>query len=138
MRKQIEDLEKLVAELKVKLAEKERQDYESKQHVNFEIGDIVTNGNHIGVVAWTKNTTSFECSEDKGYMGIDLINGCRGFLGFAKRDDYKKVEDPYYLKSHKIEFELTGVEIECLLYYLRPGYSKEKEKTIKILESFKK
>ena len=117
MKEQIQELENQLKKLKEAYEAEQQKAYESKTHKHFEEGDIVTNGKDIGVVGWTENN-GCNCPYDKGYMGISLITGNRGFMAFAKRDEFEIVTDDYYTRQHKIEIELSGLEIEELKYTL--------------------
>ena len=73
-------------------------------------------------------------------MGISIINGSRGFLACAKRDEYDIVNDLYYTQNHSINIQLTGLEIEELKYTL--GYRNmnpniTKSKILDVLDSIK-
>ena len=113
MEEQIKELESQIKKLKEVYRVEQKKSYENKSHKNFNEGDIVTNGSNIGIVGWTENKAC-NCSLDSGYMGISLINGSRGFLAFAKRDEYEIVKDEYYINTHAIYIQLTGLEIESL------------------------
>ena len=119
MKEEIKKLEENLKELKKAYEQKQKEDYENKKHKNFKKGDLVTNGAETGIVGWTENKAC-DCPKEKGYMGISLITGSRGFKAFAKRDEYTLVKDKYYDKIHKVKIELTGIEIEELKYTL--GY----------------
>lgn len=120
MKKQIEQLENDLLELKKSYEIKERIEYENSVHKTFKEGDIVSRGNEVGIVGWTENK-AINCPESAGYMGISLITGTRGFLAPTKRDEWGLVNDPYYTNVYEIKLELTGLEIEDLLYYIGPS-----------------
>lgn len=120
MNKQIEQLENDLLELKKSYEIKERMAYENSVHKTFKEGDIVSRGNEVGIVGWTENK-AINCPESAGYMGINLITGTRGFLAPTKRDEWELVNDPYYTNVYEIKLELTGLEIEDLLYYIGPS-----------------
>jgi len=127
MEKEILELEALLARLKDVYRKQKKEQYENKLHKDFNVGDIVTNGEYIGTVRWTENKVS-GYGHDRGYMGIDLISGSRGFLAPVKRDDYKLVADSYYTDLHDISLQLTGLEIEELKYSLKIDASINKAK----------
>jgi len=137
MKEQIQELEIQLKKLKEAYDIEQKIAYENKPHKHFDEGDIVTNGKHIGIVGWTENKVC-DCPYDKGYMGISKINDNRGFLGFAKRDEYEIVNDEYYTQLHKIEIELTGLEIEELKYTLgwrNMNPNKTKSKMLDLLDA---
>ena len=137
MEDQIKELESQVKKLKEAYQVEQRNSYENKPHKNFNEGDIVTNGSNIGVVGWTENKACF-CPLDKGYMGISLINGSRGFLGFAKRDEYEIVSDGYYNNTHSVILTLTGLEVEELkntLGYRNCNPNKTKLRLLDLLDA---
>lgn len=117
MKDQIERLENQVKELKLAYENDQKARYESMQHKHFDVGNLVTDGEQIGVVGWTENKAC-DCPYESGYMGVSLINGNRGFLAFAKRDEWEVCEDSYYAETHKLEIKLTGFEIEEIKYSL--------------------
>lgn len=138
MKQEIQELENQLKKLKDAYELEQKTVYESKQHKHFDEGDIVTNGKDIGIVGWTENK-GCNCPYDKGYMGISLITGSRGFMAFAKRDEFELVTDDYYTKQHKIEFELSGLEIEELKHTLgwrNLNPNKTKSKMLDLLETF--
>jgi len=137
MTDQIKKLEEALKELKETHATQEKKEYESKTHKTFSSGDIVTNGNTVGVVGWTENKL-IGCEYDKGYMFLNYITNPRGG-GVVKRDDFDLVTDPYYTKTHVMQFALTGLEIEELKYSL--GYrncnpNPTKDKIYSVLDCF--
>ena len=137
MKEQIQELENQVKKLKEAYEIEEKSSYENKPHKHFDEGDIVTNGSYIGIVGWTENL-GIGLSYDKGYMGISIINGNRGFFGGAKRDEYELVSDLYYTQNHSINIQLTGLEIEELIYtlgYRKMNPNKTKSKLRDLLES---
>lgn len=139
MKQEIEQLEKQLAELKKAYEKKEYQDYVKSPHKVFKEGDIITNGIDTGIVGWVENK-HMNITADMGYMGVGLISGTRGFASPLRRDEWELVNDPYYHNNHKIEIELTGLEIEGLLYYIGPenfNSNPAKTKLIKLLRSFR-
>lgn len=140
MKKEIELIESNLTELKRKYELQERMDYERAAHKVFTEGDIVRKDDMIGIVGWTEND-AINCPSHAGYMGVSLITGTRGFLAPTRRDEWDIVNDPYYRTNYKINIELTGLEIEDLLYYIGPqnfNPNESKSKLIDILKSFKK
>lgn len=140
MKEQIEKLEAQLKELKEVYEKEQRIKYESQIHVHFDEGDIVTNGKDIGIVGWTENKVC-NCPYESGYMGVSLITGSRGFLGFTKRDEWKKVDDEYFRSTFNIELALTGLEIEDLKYYIgsrNVNPNQSKTKLLDILDSIHK
>jgi hypothetical protein len=136
MKEQIEKLEAQLKELREVYENEQQIKYENQEHRHFEKGDVVTDGNYICVVEWTENK-GIDKPYEKGYMGASIINGSRGF-GTFKRDLFNKVEDPYYLSSHKIEIELTGIEIEEVKYSLgwrNMNTNKSKTKMLDVLDA---
>lgn len=139
MRKEIEQLEKQLIELKKAYEKKEHEDYTKSQHKEFKKGDIITNGIDTGIVGWIENK-HMNITADMGYMGVSLISGTRGFASPLKRDEWELVNDPYYMNTHELKLELTGLEIEDLLYYIGPrnfNHNAAKSKLIDLLKSFK-
>ena len=137
MKELITELEEKIKQLKKAHEEEEKSKYKQQPHKDFSKGDIVSNGTVIGVVEWTENK-GCNCPHEDGYMGINIINGNRGFSAFEKRDEYEKVNDPYYTDFHKMIFHLTGLEIEELKYSLGPSNcnpNKTKSKILDILNS---
>lgn len=133
----IKKMESNLNELKIAYAEEERNKYENKEHKHFEIGSIVSNGYFIGVVKWSHNT-AIDCPYQKGMMGVDILNGERGF-GCFKRDEFNLVEDDYYLSKYSLKVELTGIEIEDIKYSLRrTNPSQTTAKLLCILDNFHK
>ena len=129
MEKEIKEMESQIKKLKEAYQVEQKNAYENKPHKDFKEGDIVTNGNNIGIVGWTENKAC-NCPLESGYMGISLINGSRGFLAFAKRDEYKIVSDEYYINTHSVVLALTGLEIEELKYTLgQRNYNPNKTKS---------
>jgi len=132
----IEEIEKNLAAMKEAYAEEQKESYEKKEHKHFEVGEIVTDGNNVGVVGWTENKACGAAYE-MGYMGIDLINGNKGFMAFAKRDEFKLVESTFYNDVHDVKLSLTGVQIVDLKYRLRTTNSSETTREVmKILNLF--
>jgi hypothetical protein len=139
MKLEIEALEKNLAELKRKHELQERLDYENSPHKSFNSGDIVKNGDQVGIVGWTENK-GIKLPEQAGYMGVSLITGTRGFLSMTRRDEWELVTDPYYTNKYEIKTELTGLEIEDLLYYIGPknfNPNDTKSKLIVLLKSIR-
>lgn len=139
MKKEIEQLENSLAELKKKHELQERLDYENAAHKVFQEGDIVRKGDAVGIVGWTENN-AINCPHHAGYMGVSLITGTRGFLAPTRRDEWDMVNDPYYRNIYEIKIELSGLEIEDLLYYIGPlnfNPNTAKSKLIDLLKSFK-
>lgn len=139
MRKEIEQLEKQLVELKKAYEKKEHEDYTRAKHKDFKEGDIITNGVDTGIVGWVENK-HMNITADMGYMGVSLISGTRGFASPLKRDEWDIVNDLYYTNTYELKFELTGLEIEDLLYYIGPqnfNYNAAKSKLIDLLKSFK-
>lgn len=139
MKKEIEQLEIILAELKREYETQERLNYENATHKVFKEGDIVKKGNQIGIVGWVENG-AISCPEKSGYMGISLITGTRGFMAPARRDEWELVSDPYYKNSFEVKIELTGLEIEDLLYCIGPpnfNPNPAKSKLIDLLKSIK-
>ena len=137
MIEQINELGNQLKKLKAAYEIEQKSAYENRDHKHFNKGDIVTNGTDTGVVGWTENNAC-NCPYNKGYMGISLISGNRGFMAFAKRDDFDIVVDKYYSDNHNIRIELTGLEIEELKYTL--GYrnmnpNKTKSKLLDLLDA---
>lgn len=138
MKKEIEQLENSLAELKRKHELQERLDYESAAHKVFQEGDIVKKGDMIGLVGWIENK-AINCPGHAGYMGVSLITGTRGFLAPTRRDEWDIVNDPYYTSIFDVKIVLTGLEIEDLLYYIGPpnfNPNPAKQKLIDLLKSF--
>lgn len=139
MKKEIEQLENSLSELKRKHELQERLEYESSVHKVFEEGDIVKKGDLIGVVGWIENN-AINCPRKAGYMGVSLITGTRGFLAPTRRDEWELVNDSYYTNTYNLKLELTGLEIEDLFYYIGPinfNSNEAKSKLINVLRSFK-
>lgn len=139
MKLEIEALEKNLAELKRKHELQERLDYESSPHKSFKEGDIVKSGDQVGIVGWTENK-AIKLPEEAGYMGASLITGTRGFLSMTRRDEWELETDPYYTNKYEIKTELTGLEIEDLLYYIGPqnfNPNDAKSKLISLLKSIR-
>lgn len=119
MKEQIKKLEEQVAELKAAYEKEEKEKYENQEHRDFLKGDIVTDGTNVGIVDWTENM-AINCPHKRGYMGVHIISGRRGFAAPCKRDEWMHVDDPYYTTKHILKLELTGLELEELKYSL--GY----------------
>lgn len=139
MKKEIEQLESILAELKREYEIQERLNYENATHKAFKEGDIVKKGDQVGIVGWVENM-AINCPEKSGFMGVSLITGSRGFMAPARRDEWELVIDPYYKNSFEVKIELTGLEIEDLLYYIGPcnfNPNEAKSKLIDILKTFK-
>lgn len=139
MKLEIDELERNLVELKRKYELQERLDYESATHKAFAEGDIVKKGDVVGIVGWTENK-AINCPKNAGYMGVSLITGTRGFLAPTRRDEWELVNDPYYTNPYEVKLELTGLEIEDLLYYIGPSNfnpNPAKQKLIDLLKSFK-
>ena len=117
MKEQIEELKNKVKEIETAYALEQKQSYENKPHKHFDKDDLVSDGKRVGVVGWTENKVC-NCPYESGYMGVSLISDSRGFLAFAKRDDWYKVDETYYKSKHLLVIELTGLEIEDLKYKL--------------------
>lgn len=140
MKEQIQELENQIKKLKDAYEIEQKSVYESKTHKHFNEGDIVTNGSYIGIVGWTENL-AIGVPYEKGYMGISIINGNRGFLCGAKRDEYDIVNDLYYTQNHSINIQLTGLEIEELKYTLgcrNMNTNGTKSKILDVLDNIKK
>lgn len=138
MKKEIEQLEKQLSELKKAYDKKEHEYYIKSAHKNFKEGDIITNGIDTGIVGWVENK-HMNITADMGYMGVSLISGTRGFASPLKRDEWDIVIDPYYTNSYELKAELTGLEIEDLLYCIGPSnfnHNPVKSKLIDMLKSF--
>lgn len=136
MKEQILKLEAQLKELKAVYENEQRVKYETSEHMHFEKGDIVTNGDTIAVVEWTENK-GIGCEYEKGYFGGSIINGSRGFSTF-KRDEFEIVTDEYFTKQHQLLITLTGLEIEEIKYSL--GYrncnpNKSKSKMLDYLDA---
>ena len=139
MKKEIEQLESNLAELKRKYELQERLDYEAAAHKVFNEGDIVKKGDMVGIVGWIENK-AINCLGHAGYMGVSLITGTRGFLAPTRRDEWELVNDPYYTSIYDVKIVLTGLEIEDLLFYIGPSNfnpNAAKSKLIDLLKSFK-
>lgn len=139
MKKEIEQLENQLIELKKAYEKKEREDYIKAKHKVFKEGDIITNGVDTGIVGWIENK-HMNITADMGYMGVSLISGTRGFSAGLKRDEWELVNDLYYTEEYALKMTLTGLEIEDLLYYIGPdnfNYNAAKTKLIQLLKSFK-
>lgn len=139
MNKEIEQLEKNLSELKKAYEVHEKLEYERLPHKIFEKGDIVKSGDKVGIVGWTENK-AIHITEDRGYMGVSLISGTRGFLAPTRRNDWELVDDPYYKSIYDIKIVLTGLEIEDLLFYIGPpnfNPNPAKQKLIDLLKSFR-
>lgn len=119
MKKEIEQLEANLAQLKREYEMQERLNYENATHKVFKEGDIVKKGDQVGIVGWTENN-AINCPQNAGYMGVSLITGTRGFMAPCRRDEWELVNDPYYTNSYELKAELTGLEIEDLLYCIGP------------------
>ena len=118
MKEIIRALEDQVAQLK-KLDERlECEAYENKEHKNFRVGDLVTDGKIVGFVGWIENKCC-NCTESQGYMGVDIVNGDLGFIAPVKRDDWALCEDKFYTNGHQVKLCLTGIDIYRLRYDLR-------------------
>jgi len=134
MKELIEKMELDLKQLKVAYEAEELSKYENKEHKHFEIGSIVSNGCHTGIVRWTKNE-AIGCPYAKGMMGVEILSGNRGF-GCFKRDEFNLVNDSYYNTKYHIQLALTGLEIDDIMYSLtRANASTSTTKLIKILES---
>lgn len=139
MKKEIELLEKTLSDLKKQYEAQEQLDYESSAHKPFETGDIVRKGDVVGIVGWTENN-AINCPNHTGYMGVNIITGSRGFISKARRNEWEIVNDPYFYTSFEIKTELTGMEIEDLLYCIGPvncNPNDTKTKLINLLKSIK-
>lgn len=139
MKKEIEQLENSLLELKKQYEVNERIDYEKSPHKAFKEGDFVKKGDTVGIVGWVENQ-AIKCFEDAGYMGVSIITGSRGFLAPTRRDEWDLVDDRYYKNSYELKMELTGLEIEDLLYCIGPSNfnpNKAKSKLIDMLKSLK-
>lgn len=139
MNKEIEQLEQSLVELKRQYEIKERLDYEKSPHKAFKEGDFVKKGDVIGIVGWVENKAS-NLPEHAGYMGVSLITGTRGFMAPARRDEWDLVDDRYYKNIYELKMELTGLEIEDLLYCIGPSnfnFNAAKSKLIDKLKSLK-
>jgi hypothetical protein len=117
MRELIIELESKLADLKKAYIKEEKLRYEQKPHKDFNAGDLVFNGDSIGMVEWTENKDQ-GISYEQGYMCIDndpfrprneLLR-----LETVKRDKWDKIDDPYYTRIYKVNLSLTGLEIERL------------------------
>lgn len=129
MEKLIEELENKLSEMKKQYSILKEENYKKSIHKEFEINDIVSNGKNTGKVMWIDNK-SMNIKKEHGYMGISLLTGQMGFT-IAKRDEYEKVETDYYKHNHKIEFYLSGLEIDDLIYRLR--YANTSQTSTKII-----
>ena len=115
-----------------------RDDYKEKEHKYFEVGDIITNKDIIGEVKWIKNKAIGFRKED-GFCGISLLNNDNGFM-VVRNDDYRltSLGNNYFNKNFKIELELSGKDINRLIYELqRVPFSKATDKILNKLESLK-
>lgn len=133
---EIKALEKSLDALKKAYEKEQLKEYEEKEHKHFNDGDLVVSGEVIGVVEWSENI-AIGCNYSKGYMGVNLQSGNRGFA-VLKRDEFELVTDGYYKKIHAIVIELTGLEIEELKYTLgwrNCNPNKTKSKVLDILDS---
>lgn len=136
MKQEIQELENQLEKLKKAYEIEQQISYEKQLHKHFDEGDIVTNGKDVGIVGWTENV-GCDFPYNKGYAGISLISGNRGF-GTYKRDEWDLVKDDFYTTSHKIEIDLTGLEIEDLKYVLgsrNVNPNKTKSKLLDLLDS---
>jgi len=133
MEKEILELEAQLTRLKEAYRKQQKEQYENKLHRNFNFGDIVTDRNIVGMVAWTENK-SIGLDHKMGYMGLEIVSGNRGFIAPVKRDDYTLVTDPYYTDIHSITLQLTGLEIEELKYCLGSYSNKTKDIVLGVLE----
>jgi hypothetical protein len=143
MKELIIELEARIADLKEAYIKEEKLKYEQQPHKDFNIGDFVTNGNKIGIVEWTENK-DWGISYEQGYMNIDLDpfdprNGI-SMHDTVRRDDWDKVEDPYYTNEYDVNLSLTGLEIERLRHTIHVFFSspERREKTRELLHSFRK
>ena len=95
--------------------EREIEDYKKRTHNFFIKGDWVTDGNDIGVVAWTDNK-ALNLEQDNGYFGLDIKNNDGGFRAPCRRNDYELLSEElvdYYTDKNTITIEVTGEEIEA-------------------------
>lgn len=137
IKQQIDELELALKRLKSSYEEEEKEAYEKQEHKHFKEGDIVRKGQEVGIVGWTENK-SCDCPYEAGYMGVNLITGSRGFSAFQKRDEWELVEDTYYRDVHKLEIELTGVELEDIIFALTyANQSNSTERLIKAIVEIK-
>lgn len=121
--KQIQELQNLLTKMKEDYAREQEQKYRQSKHKIFNIGDWVCKNDEWGKVCWIENEAC-HLPEEAGYMGFDKYSGFRGF-GVTRRDDYSAMseEDVNYLKtSHQVN--LTGEEIQELLYILCVDYNR--------------
>lgn len=128
MEELIKELENKLVELKKQFNVQQKQNYENSIHKEFEIDDIVSNGEDTAKVSWIENR-AMGIKKEHGYMGISLLTGRMGFTT-AKRDTWEKVESDYYNHNHQIGFYLSGVEIDELIYKLNYGNTSEITKKI--------
>jgi len=129
---QIESIEEVLQEERKKIELSERSIYENGDHVKHEIGDWVTNGIVIGVI---------QRVIVHGYINVDIKNNNGGILTQTRANEFYTLDQDttdYYTGSHRIDFDLTGEDIEAFfmsyigLRNMNP--SKSKTKLIKVLE----
>ena len=140
----LESLQKIREEIDALISQEEEKAEQEKlkgPHKKFYPGDIVTDGEKVGRVKWTSNS-GVGIPFDHGKMGIDIINGNRGFWAGARRNDFNKVPDfiyEYLQTPQKITLELTGEEIEAIFsgYFGLRNVNPDKTR-IKMLDVFEK
>jgi len=93
--------------------EQQHNDYEAQLHKDFKPGDVVTNGNSVGVVVWNQNQP-MDIPYWKGYMCVQFTIGHAG-ESIVRRDDYSKVSD-FFLIKYRVEMTLCEItEIKKIL-----------------------
>lgn len=136
LRDEILIVKKHLKEMEDQIDRAEKHDYEKSSHKSFKIGDIVTNGNHIGKVKWIENL-NIDLREHQGWMGIDLLNGTRDFLSGVARNDYSLVNKElldFYKQGHTVTisriggckntFVIDGCDVEKCISYSIPEHIK--------------
>lgn len=133
MKEQIDKLRKYLDELE-KTWEKQQADaYKKQPHKSFSVGQWVTDGTYIGVVAWVDNP-ALNIEEGNGYFGLDIRNGARGFRAPCKRDEFellKGKELSYWADNHDVSLTLNGDELEYLINEVAVGNWSELRESVK-------
>lgn len=140
MKEQIENLEKVLRDLKESYEKKEKEIYLNQPHKDFNVGDWVFKDDLIGVVYWIENKY-MNISKSDGYMAVDLKTGRLGLMTGVKTDEWDLLEGDllkYFTKSVKYTINLTGEDLERLKYDLsgrNVNPSNPKNKLFDIIEA---
>lgn len=120
MEKIFQDMISTITKMSDDYDKKQVELYKKQAHKSFKIGEWVTDGKDTGIVSWIRNE-AMGISESDGFFGLDIKNGNLGFSAPCKRNDFDilcGVHREYYLNKHHISIDLTGEEIDDLLYRL--------------------